>query len=72
METTNGGTFKICLEDMFKEKRNPKKHQERFKRKLLGDKLYFERHRRETDHERRERIKQDNANIQRVDNQIKK
>jgi hypothetical protein len=48
METTNGGTFKICLEDMFKEKRNPKKHQERFKRKLLGDKLYFERHRRET------------------------
>ena len=44
MKTTQGGNFTVHLEDMFKDTKNPKKHQERFKRKLLGDKLYYERH----------------------------
>jgi len=57
-------TFKISLNDMYKETKQPKKHQQKFKRWLLDQK--------ETDTDRRERIKQDNANIQRVDNQIKR
>ena len=57
-------TFKIYLSDMYKETKQPKKHQQKFKRWLLDQK--------ETDTDRRERIKQDNANIQRVDNQIKR
>ena len=32
----------------------------------------YEEDKKETDQERRERIEQDNANIQRVDNQIKR
>jgi hypothetical protein len=35
-------------------------------------KSYEEEDKKETDQERRERIEQDNANIQRVDNQIKR
>ena len=57
-------TFKINLDQMYLDARNPKKHQQKFKRWLLDQK--------ETDEERRERIKQDNANIQRVDAQIKR
>ena len=57
-------TYKISLNDMYKQTKQPKKHQQKFKRWLLDKK--------ETDQERRERIKQDNANIQRVDNQIKR
>ena len=57
-------TFKINLDQMYLDARNPKKHQQKFKRWLLDQK--------ETDEERRERIKQDNANIQRIDNQVKR
>jgi len=49
-------TFNIQLTDMFNDRKNPKKHQEKFKRWLL-DKA-----------EREER----EANIQRVDAQVKK
>ena len=57
-------TFKINLDQMYLDARNPKKHQQKFKRWLLDQK--------ETDEERRERVARDNANIQRVDNQVKK
>ena len=42
-------TYKICLNDMYKQTKQPKKHQQKFKRWLLDKK--------ETDQERRERIK---------------
>ena len=54
-------TFKINLDQMYLDARNPKKHQQKFKRWLLDQK--------ETDEERRERVARDNANIQRVDAQ---
>ena len=54
-------TFKINLDQMYLDARNPKKHQQKFKRWLLDQK--------ETDEERRERVARDNANIQRIDNQ---
>ena len=53
-------TFNIQLTDMFNDRKNPKKHQEKFKRWLL-DKT-----------EREERIAEEKANIQRVDAQVKK
>ncbi len=56
-------TFKINLDQMYLDARNPKKHQQKFKRWLLDQK--------ETDQERRERVARDNANIQRVDAQTK-
>ncbi len=56
-------TFKINLDQMYLDARNPKKHQQKFKRWLLDQK--------ETDEERRERVARDNANIQRVDAQTK-
>jgi|8_EtaG_2_1085327.scaffolds.fasta_scaffold155402_2 hypothetical protein len=77
-------TFKIYLKDMYKETKQPKKHQQKFKRWLLDQKEYIQHKkpqegdtyndifRKETDQERRERVKKDNANIQRVDNQIKR
>ena len=49
-------TFNIQLTDMFNDRKNPKKHQEKFKRWLLD----------KTEREERE------ANIQRVDAQNKK
>ena len=49
-------TFNIQLTDMFNDRKNPKKHQEKFKRWLLD----------KTEREERE------ANIQRVDAQTKK
>jgi len=55
MKTTQGGNFTVHLEDMFKDTKNPKKHQERFKRKLLGDKLYYERHKLECLKKKQER-----------------
>ena len=76
-------TFKINLDQMYLDARNPKKHQQKFKRWLLDQKEYIQHKkpqegdtyndifRKETDQERRERVKRDNANIQRVDNQIK-
>ena len=57
-------TFKINLDQMYLDARNPKKHQQKFKRWLLDQK--------ETDEERRERVARDQANIQRVDAQIKR
>jgi len=57
-------TFKINLDQMYLDARNPKKHQQKFKRWLLDQK--------ETDEERRERVARDNANIQRIDNQVKR
>ena len=57
-------TFKINLDQMYLDARNPKKHQQKFKRWLLDQK--------ETDQERRERVARDQANIQRVDAQIKR
>jgi hypothetical protein len=56
-------TFKINLDQMYLDARNPKKHQQKFKRWLLDQK--------ETDQERRERVARDKANIQRVDAQTK-
>ena len=56
-------TFKINLDQMYLDARNPKKHQQKFKRWLLDQK--------ETDEERRERVARDQANIQRVDAQTK-
>ena len=56
-------TFKINLDQMYLDARNPKKHQQKFKRWLLDQK--------ETDQERRERVARDQANIQRVDAQTK-
>ena len=56
-------TFKISLNDMYKETKQPKKHQQKFKRWLLDKK--------ESDEERRERVARDKANIQRVDAQTK-
>ena len=57
-------TFKINLDQMYLDARNPKKHQQKFKRWLLDQK--------ETDEERRERVARDNANIQRIDDQVKR
>jgi len=57
-------TFKINLDQMYLDTKNPKKHQQKFKRWLLDKK--------ETDTERRERVARDKVNIQRVDNQIKR
>ena len=57
-------TFKINLDQMYLDARNPKKHQQKFKRWLLDQK--------ETDQERRERVARDQANIQRIDNQVKR
>ena len=42
-----------------------------YKKPQEGD-TYNDIFRKETDQERRERVKRDNANIQRVDNQIKR
>tara|TARA_R110000850_G_scaffold155888_1_gene280138 strand:- start:30 stop:215 length:186 start_codon:yes stop_codon:yes gene_type:complete len=56
-------TFKINLDQMYLDARNPKKHQQKFKRWLLDQK--------ETDQERRERVARDKANIERVDAQTK-
>jgi len=52
-------TFKINLKDMYLNTKRPLKHQQKFKTFLLSK-------------EDRERIERDKANIQRVDNQIKK
>ena len=57
-------TFKINLDQMYLDARNPKKQQQKFKSWLLDQK--------ETDEERRERVARDNANIQRIDNQVKR
>ena len=77
-------TFKINLDQMYLDARNPKKHQQKFKRWLLDQKEYIQHKkpkkgdtyndifRKETDQERRERVARDKANIQRVDNQIKR
>lgn len=59
-------TFKINIQDMFLDTKQPKKHQERFKRKLLGDDAYYKRWQ-----ENRERIAEEKKNIQRVDAQTK-
>ena len=52
-------TFKINLRDMYLNTKRPLKHQQKFKTFLLSK-------------EDREQIERDKANIQRVDNQIKK
>ena len=47
----NGGTmankpvpsYNVYVSDMFKDTKQPKKHQERFIRKLLGDDAYYKR-----------------------------
>ena len=57
-------TYKICLNDMYKQTKQPKKHQQKFKRWLLDKK--------ETDQERRERIKLEDEHIKTIDNQIKR
>tara|TARA_R100001015_G_C4551469_1_gene113242 strand:+ start:122 stop:301 length:180 start_codon:yes stop_codon:yes gene_type:complete len=57
-------TFKISLNDMYKETRQPKKHQQKFKRWLLDKK--------ESDTERRERIKLEDEHIKTIDNQVKR
>jgi len=38
--------YNVYVSDMFKETKQPKKHQERFIRKLLGDDAYYQRWRR--------------------------
>ena len=35
--------YNVCVEDMFLDTKQPKKHQERFIRKLLGDDAYYKR-----------------------------
>ena len=35
--------YNVYVSDMFKETKQPKKHQERFIRKLLGDDAYYKR-----------------------------
>lgn len=48
---TNGGTmtqnkiprYNVYVSDMFLDTKQPKKHQERFIRKLLGDDAYYKR-----------------------------
>jgi hypothetical protein len=57
-------TFKIYLSDMYKETKQPKKHQQKFKRWLLDKK--------ESDEERRERIKLEDEHIKTIDNQVKR
>tara|TARA_R110000868_G_scaffold5788_1_gene33973 strand:+ start:113 stop:292 length:180 start_codon:yes stop_codon:yes gene_type:complete len=57
-------TYKICLNDMYKQTKQPKKHQQKFKRWLLDKK--------ETDQERRERIKLEDEHIKTIDNQVKR
>ena len=57
-------TFKISLNDMYKETKQPKKHQQKFKRWLLDKK--------ESDEERRERIKLEDEHIKTIDNQVKR
>tara|TARA_R110000744_G_scaffold289756_1_gene400577 strand:- start:319 stop:498 length:180 start_codon:yes stop_codon:yes gene_type:complete len=57
-------TYKISLNDMYKQTKQPKKHQQKFKRWLLDKK--------ETDQERRERIKLEDEHIKTIDNQIKR
>jgi hypothetical protein len=52
-------TYKICLNDMYKQTKQPKKHQQKFKRWLLDKK--------ETDQERRERIKLEDEHIKLTD-----
>ena len=76
-------TFKINLDQMYLDARNPKKHQQKFKRWLLDQKEYIQHKkpqecdtyndifRKETDQESREKVKRDNANITLVDNQTK-
>ena len=57
-------TYKISLNDMYKQTKQPKKHQQKFKRWLLDKK--------ETDQERRERIKLEDEHIKTIDNQVKR
>ena len=38
--------YNVFVSDMFKDTKQPKKHQERFIRKLLGDDAYYQRWRR--------------------------
>ena len=49
---------------MYKQTKQPKKHQQKFKRWLLDKK--------ETDQERRERIKLEDEHIKTIDKQIKR
>ena len=49
---------------MYKQTKQPKKHQQKFKRWLLDKK--------ETDQERRERIKLEDEHIKTIDNQVKR
>ena len=35
--------YNVYVSDMFKDTKQPKKHQERFIRKLLGDEAYYKR-----------------------------
>jgi len=35
--------YNVFVSDMFKDTKQPKKHQERFIRKLLGDDAYYKR-----------------------------
>ena len=35
--------YNVYVSDMFKDTKQPKKHQERFIRKLLGDDAYYKR-----------------------------
>ena len=59
------------ITEVIKSYEEDKKEYIQHKKPQKGD-TYNDIFRKETDQERRERIEQDNANIQRVDNQIKR
>jgi len=45
--------YNVYVSDMFLDTKQPKKHQERFIRKLLGDDAYYERWRKKKEKEKK-------------------